>query len=183
LELLYFIDRSLTEILQYFARLINNRLGITPWFLSVIIFFVIALDLPFILRVPDAGLVIIPLLVLFIYGRQFLEPMIAEMLLIIQLFLDPDLRDRERSYEPNHLAWASIFIATSYILLGYRLQMENVSLAFLLDGSMSFSHGIWHFFVRKKNEINKKEQDVTENLKKLLERCRSWLHLPRPVTG
>lgn len=184
MELLYLIDRTVTEVLQYFSRRIEKWFRIKPKILSYIIFFLLVINVPFIPGIPEGGLMVIPISAGLYYGfKLFMEPFVAEQLITIQLFFDPEYIHRDPAYEPNHLAWASILIGISYTILGFRLGMEHVSLSFVFTGSLAFSHGLWHFFVRHRTHKNQDKEPVSEALKKLLARCRSWLPMPTPTPG
>ena len=183
MEVLYFVDRVITEVLQFFSRRIEKWLRIGPRLLSLIIFLIIAADLPFLLNIPDGGLPVLLITLVLYFSHHYFEFIVADMLVTVHLFFDHQWIQREHRYEPNHLGWASVLIGVSYTLLGYRLDMEHFSLAFVIIGSLAFSHGLWHFFVRGRIDRKQKKESMIAALKKLLDRCRHWLPLPVPTPG
>jgi len=183
LGILYLIDRSVTQILQYFSRKIKDLVKIGPWFQSKVVFITLAVVILLELDLPNAsllGLLFATVIYLFNYQWEFT---VAGLLVNIHDFFDEDWVYSERLYEPGHLAWAAVLIGFSYTTLGYRLGYDELQVAFTINGVFMFSHGLWHFMIRRKGSNTEKKEGVSEALQKLIERCRHWLPKTVPALG
>lgn len=180
MELLYFIDRTITRALQKFSRKCDLRhLNMSLQSLLII------------LLLYPVQLFVEPteenLWVIILYGATtiaiwyLLKNPVASILQHLHRFFDlEEASSKEKLFEDGYKCWAEVTVSVLFIAIGISFpQFFWAQLAYKI-GVGAFGVQVYEDFVnRRKGQGRKRKNVVTAALQALLERCKDFL--PRPI--
>lgn len=190
MELLYLVDRTVTNFIQSFSRLMFRVTRIPTSWQSLFLLF------------PSVGIqqlsgsllnlgstnnrvwgtfLVFGYLGLLIISR-FIGYFLGRLLELAHSFIDHERFYGSKDFSCGHLAWGQVIF--SVVLLCYALLDKSSPLAFYsweLGFFAIVPNAYGEFATRRKFDNNKKKQTASETLRKLVERCQSWLPKPTPI--
>jgi len=128
------------------------------------------------------SLALLPIYMSLWFGIHVLAALSERVLRRLHLFFDEDGCVGEKEYGDGYRAWSWIIISAGYLFLAFSRVLVGGSYSALGIGYYGIlTQATAEFASRKGSSRPKDKSRVTEALRKLLERCRSWLPKPVPV--
>lgn len=188
MELLYFIDRTLTERIQKASIFVGKRLGLlisgVIHLACILMIYLYVPVLYFYFQISFLE-ILLGVVVLFIelIATIILMLLIGITLVAFHILIDPEEAFRtEKEYSSGYTAWADSGTCIILFILFLTIDSQMISYVSLFVFFAQFGQTIKEFESRKKGNSRRRDNKMTsEVLDKLLERCRSWLPQPQPV--
>lgn len=192
MELLYFVDRTITRAIQALSKFISthHRLSASQQGkILVVLGFLVYLGIWVV--TPDVPHSNIWLILLYIGIFAIVWPVLVVAstigLLTLHRLIDPDgLIADDKQYSNGHMAWARVVILLIFAV-SWKLTAD-INLAYLLSSQtiVFIPESIFHAFLarRPSDRHRRREQStMTEAMQSLLDRCSSWLPVPKPSSA
>ena len=192
--LLYLIDRTLTRLLQWVSKFLETKLRIKRglqaifcWFVAFGVFVstISASDLDELKSITLTQLVIaLPLyllisviLLVVVFSMSLLT---AAILKRLHIFLDREgALASDKLFSDGYYAWSAALVGM--VCLGLSYVGINILIGWGLIFLTIFSPE--SFLERKRNDSKREPAGLTAAMRRLLERCKSWLPHPAPAPG
>ncbi len=185
LELVYFIDRTLTAKLKALSQLIEQRLRLNLSWQGAFLggsSALISQHIPSYLHIRYDLLSTTIGLLFVIISSTFIINTVAWLLEQFHRFLDYEgAISRDKLYDNGSRAWGMVLISTIFVVASLIVKQSFIGGAFLFAGFVGLAVTYSIFVLRRKGNTKKRESYATEAIMRLLQRCRGWLKpLPQP---
>jgi len=183
-ELLYFIDRTITHALQTLAHRLERRrmpLYVQRWFISIFLYMLGVTYVSSIGKDNPASLTDFLLYLTAIVSYLFVSFGFAAILMQLHTFFDKEgATAKDQIYENGYKCWGDVVTTVLYIGMGASIAPKILSANLIEAGMFQLGMiGYLDFVVRRKGTGNKRKKGVTAALQALLERCKDFI--PRPI--
>ena len=190
MELLYLIDLWVTRFLQALGRFVESRSKIDKEgqlvVLLIVLMFTWATTLPLRLLGVEVGtyprILAFPVALSVLISIPVLSYGTTLLLRELHKFLDErGFKKTDKLYSDGHFAWAQLLAGLGLAIGGYFLYNYPVVCSYLFTTSgLLLPMAYYGFNIRGAGQKNRDKKGMTEALRKLLERCSSWL--PKPAS-
>lgn len=189
MEILYFVDRTMTNGLQWFSRklekVIRVRVELQPFLLifpSIFCQQILGTFLGLHTGKSDWGIPLYLLALILLVLSAMIGAFLGLILEVLHAKIDPERYFAEKDFSCGHIAWGHTILSFIAISLALFDRTSSFVWHYWGLGFFAFIPNAYRAFIfRRKYDRTDKKQTVSEALRKLIERCRSWLPKPAPL--